>query len=113
MGVEEDWEEKTLKCGKSQKIRTLPTRPLHAVLDELLAIGITFWIIVLNHRAVLCFGKEGSHPRGIWKPGRQAETGKTEAQVESTHPENGQEKRRVVRQRQISMNGILRARKQV
>jgi len=35
-----------------------PTRPLHALLDELLAIGITFLIIVLNHRTDIFFEKK-------------------------------------------------------
>jgi hypothetical protein len=50
------------KPEKSLKIRTLPTRPVHAVLDELLAIGIAFLIIVLNYRAVILKYKEGNHP---------------------------------------------------
>lgn len=47
----------------SSKIRSVPTSPLHAVLDELHGhIGIALWIIVLKHRAIL------------W---RRSETGKT------------------------------------
>jgi hypothetical protein len=53
-------------------------------------MGITFLIIVLNHRAVISFCKERSHPLEIWKPGKWVETGKNDEEAESAHPENGQ-----------------------
>jgi hypothetical protein len=44
------------KGEPSSKIRSAPTRPLHAVLDERQSIGIAIRIIVLNHEDLLCFG---------------------------------------------------------
>lgn len=80
---------KKMKREKSSKIRTLPTSPLHAVLDELPNIGITFLIIVLNRRAViskrkrmvdadLSSGKKKGSPRR-----------KSKAEAESTLPAAG------------------------
>ena len=81
-----------------------PTRPLHAMLDELLVYRDCVFIIVLKCRAAISYCKERRHPLEIWEPREHAERGKTDKQAESTHPENGQDKKEVVKQRQISMN---------
>jgi len=79
-----------LKEGKSQKIRTLPTRPLHAVLDELLAIGITIWIIVSICRVIISCGKRIDETGDHVKAKEGNERGKNIEQAESTHPADGQ-----------------------
>jgi hypothetical protein len=43
VGVERAWEEDKLKARKKLENSYSPTRPVHALLDELLAIGITFF----------------------------------------------------------------------
>jgi hypothetical protein len=47
-GVDSAWEQENLKARKMLEIRTVPIRQVHALLD-VLAIGITYFIIVLNH----------------------------------------------------------------
>jgi len=44
---------KNQKPEKCSKIRTVPTSPLHAVLDELLVYRDYVLIIVLNHNEVM------------------------------------------------------------
>jgi hypothetical protein len=58
VGVDNAWEQRKLEARKKLENSYSPTHPLHALLDELPAIGITFLIIVLNHRAVISFCKK-------------------------------------------------------
>ena len=55
--------------------------------------------------------KKREEPLEIRKPGNWAEAGKTTRRQSLPTPKTGKAKRRVVRQKQISMNGILGARK--
>jgi len=102
-----------LKGEKSQKIRTLPTRPLHAVLDEPFAIGIAFLIIVLNHGAARSIWQDRKQLGELREPKRLGKGTKTTNGQSPPAPRTGKVKKREINQRQISMNGILEARKQV
>jgi hypothetical protein len=52
---------------KKTKIRSVPTRPLHAVLDEPVQSRDCDWIIVLNQGGVLSFQEESVKQSCLWR----------------------------------------------
>ena len=72
------------------KIRTLPTCPVHAVLDELLGYrDYVFNYIPESKSGHIHFGKRDRQSE-IWRPRNAVEKGKNKIQAESTRPANGQ-----------------------
>jgi hypothetical protein len=81
-----------LKAEKSQKIRTLPTRPLHAVLDELFDYRNCDLIIALNKHHVSNLRSEKGSESFNQGSGMGAKRRENIEQAESTHPAHGQGK---------------------
>ena len=80
---------KKLKAEKSQKIRTLPTRPLHAVLDELIDYRNYVLIIALNKNHVSIVRRKKGCGSIIQVQGMEQKRGENIEQAESTLPADG------------------------
>ena len=80
---------KSLKVEKSQKIRTLPTRPLHAVLDELFDYRNYVLIIALNKKHVSKLRRRNNSGSFIQVGGMDVKRCENIEQADSTHPADG------------------------